>query len=95
MALFSGMIRTVKTQWVRIISIWVMTLVAAAVAAFTLQPSQAFAWFGAILAGSMALVSILHLVKAAVAGFVKELIYVAGGSYLILAIASIYLFWAR
>lgn len=71
-----------------------LSLVCAAVAAFTLEPSQAFAWFGAILAGSMALVSILHLVKAAVQGFVKELIYVAGGSYLILAIASVYLFLA-
>ena len=89
------MISNVKTQWARIISIWALTLIAAAIAAFTLEPSQAFAWFGAILAGSMALVSILHLVRAAVAGFVKELIYVAGGSYLILAVASIYLFAAR
>lgn len=72
-----------------------LSLVCAAVAAFTLEPGQAFAWFGAILAGSMALVSILHLVKAAVQGFVKELIYVAGGSYLILAIVSVYLFLAR
>ncbi|MFM6980479.1 MAG: hypothetical protein ACKOWE_03655 [Micrococcales bacterium] len=89
------MIRTAKTQWLRILSIWALSLVCAAIAAFTLEPAQAFAWFGAILAGSMALVSMFHLVKAAVDGFVKELIYVAGGSYLILAIASIYLFIAR
>lgn len=84
-----------KTQWARIIAIWAIALISAAVAAFTLEPAAAFAWFGAILAGSMALVSIFHLVKAAIDGFVKELIYVAGGSYLILAVASIYLFIAR
>lgn len=84
-----------KTQWLRIGSIWALSLVSAAVAALTLEPAKAFAWYGAILAGSMALVSIFHLVKAAVDGFVKELIYVAGGSYLILTVASIYLFFAR
>lgn len=89
------MIRNVKTQWARIVSIWALSLTSATIAALTLEPSKAFAWFGAILAGSMALVSIFHLVKAAVAGFVKELVYAAGGSYLILALASIYLFIAR
>jgi hypothetical protein len=31
-------------------------------------------------------------VRAAKEGFVRELIYVGGGSYLILALASVYLF---
>jgi hypothetical protein len=37
-------------------------------------------------------VSLIHLIKARPAGFVQELIYVGGGSYLILALASVYLF---
>jgi hypothetical protein len=51
-----------------------------------------FAWFGAILAGSVATVSLVHLIKASPTGFVRELVYVGGGSYLILALTSIYLF---
>jgi hypothetical protein len=41
---------------------------------------------------SIASVSIAHLVKAAPAGFVRELIYAGGGSYLILALASLFVF---
>ena len=40
-------------------------------------------------------VSLIHLVKASASGIVKELVYVAGGSYLILAVASTYLFFFR
>ncbi|MEY3846843.1 MAG: hypothetical protein RJA66_1110 [Actinomycetota bacterium] len=57
-----------------------------------LESEQAFVWFGAILAGSIASVSIAHLIKAAPAGFVRELIYAGGGSYLILALASLFVF---
>lgn len=53
---------------------------------------QAFQWFGAVLAGSVAAVALVHLVKARPQGIVRELVYVGGGTYLILAIASIYLF---
>jgi hypothetical protein len=47
------------------------------------------------LAGSIATVSLIHLVKASATGIVQELIYVAGGSYLILTLASAYLFLVR
>lgn len=63
------------------------------VAIQNLESEQAFVWFGAILAGSIASVSIAHLVRAAPQGFVRELIYAGGGSYLILAVASIFVFW--
>jgi hypothetical protein len=51
--------------------------------------------FGAILAGSIALVSMIHLFLAGYEGFVKKLVYVAGGSYLMLAIASLYVIFQR
>lgn len=89
------MIGNVKTPWTRISLIWLATGLSALWAVFYLDQESAFAWFGAELAGSMALVSIFHLIKASPQGFVRELIYVAGGSYLILALTSIYLLLAR
>jgi len=83
----------VKNRWVLIITLWVLVVVCA-VTAMVSAPDREHAamWFGAILAGSVAGVSLVHLFRAAKEGFVRELIYVGGGSYLILAIASVYLF---
>ena len=82
-----------RNSWLRVIAIWVVVTALAFVTTQNLESEQAFIWFGAILAGSMASVSIAHLIKAAPQGFVKELIYAGGGSYLILAIASVFVFW--
>jgi len=81
----------VKRAWAQIISIW--TFVAALTLLVTVgaEPSQALAWYGAILAGSIATVCLIHLIKASATGIVTELIYVAGGSYLMLGLASLYL----
>ena len=79
-------------RWATIYSLWAATIVAAIVTISLVQGEAAFAWFGAIVAGSVATVSLIHLIKAAPSGFVRELIYVGGGSYLILALFSIYLF---
>ena len=73
-------------------AIWVVVALLALAAIQSLDYEQAFVWFGAILAGSIASASIAHLVKAAPAGFVRELIYAGGGSYLILALASLFVF---
>jgi hypothetical protein len=51
-------------------------------------------WFGTILASSVALVSLYHLFRAKPEGIVRKLVYVGGGSYLILAIATAYVFLA-
>jgi hypothetical protein len=82
----------VSKSWIRVVVIWMVVLGLALAALQNLHSEQAFIWFGAILAGSIASVSIAHLVKAAPAGFVRELIYVGGGSYLILALASLFVF---
>ncbi|MEN9752982.1 MAG: hypothetical protein RL670_673 [Actinomycetota bacterium] len=77
---------------IRVVVIWVAVTIFALAAMLNLPSEQAFVWFGAILAGSIASVSIAHLIKAAPAGFVRELVYAGGGSYLILAIASLFVF---
>ncbi len=85
-----------KSGWIEIISIWALVALATLVATFTVPHSQVLASFGAILASATALVSMIHLFLEGHHGFVKKLVYVAGGSYLMLAIASIYvLFFQR
>lgn len=81
-----------NARWLLVGLLWVSTLALALVTIAFIPHEHALEWFGAILAGSVAAVSLVHLIKASPAGFVEELIYVGGGSYLILAIASIYLF---
>jgi len=79
-------------RWFPIWALWGATAILAVVTVTVAPAEHAFAWFGAILTGSVATVSLIHLIKASPAGFVRELIYVGGGSYLILAVASVYLF---
>jgi hypothetical protein len=81
-------------NWGQIISIWVIVAVLAIWAINTQSAGTAPAWFGTILAGSVALVSLYHLFRAQPEGIVRKLVYVGGGSYLILAIATAYFFLA-
>lgn len=83
-----------KSKWTQIVIIWVLVavLTTALVASSPNQGHQVEASFGAILAGSIATVSLLQLFKDNAEGFVRKLVYVGGGSYLILAIATAYLF---
>lgn len=82
----------VNKRWGSIIAIWAIVAILATVAATSLSFDHAITWFGAILAGSTATVSLIHLFRAKPEGIVREVIYVGGGSYLILAVASVYLF---
>ena len=56
------------------------------------QGQQVEASFGAILAGSIATVSLLQLFKDIPDGSVCKLVYVGGGSSLILAVATAFVF---
>jgi hypothetical protein len=85
----------VKRAWIQISAIWFFVTVATVWVTAAAAQEAALAWYGAILASSIAAVSLIHLVKASASGIVRELIYVAGGSYVILAIASSYLFISR
>ncbi len=84
-----------KSGWIEIISIWVLVACATLVVSFNTQGEAALASFGAILAGSIALVSMIHLFLTGYVGFVKKLVYVAGGSYLMLAIASVFVLFVQ
>jgi hypothetical protein len=83
----------VKNHWVEIIAIWALV----AVSSWVLMVRSPAPWhtpeiaFGTILAGAVALVSLIQLFRAQPQGFVKRLVYVAGGSYLILAIDTLVL----
>lgn len=83
-----------KAKWTQIIAIWALVAIVTItlVVSSPAQGQQVEAAFGAILAGSIATVSLLQLFKNNAEGFVRKLIYVGGGSYLILAIATAYLF---
>ncbi len=74
-----------------IVAIWVAVIVCAFLAVELQPKEEALASFGAILAASVATVSVVHLIRASSQGFVRELIYVSGGSYLFLALLSGYL----
>ncbi|MCX8529967.1 MAG: hypothetical protein ORN27_07885 [Rhodoluna sp.] len=84
-----------KSGWIEIISIWVLVAVATLIVTINVRGEVALASFGAILAGSIALVSMIHLFLTGYVGFVKKLVYVAGGSYLMLAIASLYVLFIQ
>jgi hypothetical protein len=81
-------------HWGQIISIWLIVAALAVWAILSQSQSTAAAWFGTILAGSVALVSLYHLFRAQPEGIVRKLVYVGGGSYLILAVATAYVFLA-
>lgn len=83
-----------KNQWFEIIAIWAAVAALTVVMVLTTEINQHVeVAFGAILAGSVALVSMIQLFRAQANGFVRRLVYVGGGSYLILAIATAYVFW--
>ena len=84
-----------KRAWSQIIAIWVAVAATTVLVTAAAPGESALTWYGAILAGSIATVSMIHLVKASATGIVTELIYVAGGSYVILSLASGYLFLFR
>lgn len=84
-----------KRAWSQIIAIWVAVSATTVLVTAAAPAESALAWYGAILAGSIATVSMIHLIKASATGIVTELIYVAGGSYVILSLASGYLFLFR
>ena len=83
----------VKSHWVEIIAIWVMVAISPIILSAVL-PDGAYQpefVFGVVLAGATALVSLIQLFRAEPQGFVKRLVYVSGGSYLILAVATLIL----
>ena len=80
-----------KNAWVPIVSVWLLVALGAVVVILTMEQDEAIRSFGVLAAGALALVSLVHLVSSHTKGIVERLIYVAGGTYAILALAGIYI----
>ena len=80
-----------KNHWVEIIAIWALVALGATLVSigWPIKVNEPEIAFGTIIAGAVALVSLIQLFRAQPSGFVKRLVYVSGGSYLILAVATL------
>lgn len=80
-----------KNHWVEIIAIWALVALGATLVSigWPIKVAEPEIAFGTIIAGAVALVSLIQLFRAQPSGFVKRLVYVSGGSYLILAVATL------
>ncbi|MEY4450130.1 MAG: hypothetical protein RLZZ304_505 [Actinomycetota bacterium] len=89
--------RTVKNHWVEIVAIWVLVALAAVSVSvgWPISIADPELAFGTIIAAAVALVSLIQLFRAQPNGFVARLVYVSGGSYLILALATLVDWLAR
>ena len=83
-----------KQNWLEIILIWLTVAVLTVVLVIQVPRSEILAPFAVILAGSLAFVSLIQLFRAEPKGFVRRLVYVGGGSYLILTLATAFV-WLR
>lgn len=80
-----------KENWLEIMLIWLLVAIATVAITVSFSKEHILGPFAAVLAGSLALVSLIQLFRAEPKGFVRRLIYVSGGSYLILTLATGYL----
>lgn len=72
----------------QISAVWLSVLVMASYSAVALSQQQALLVFSMLAAGSVAVVSLEHLIRSSVAQTVRQMVYVASGSFLILAVAT-------
>lgn len=77
-------------HWAPIISIWVLVSFLAVFATVTIPAADRFPIFGMLAAGSLALVSLQHLVAARPSETVRQMVYVATGSLGIIVIATVF-----
>lgn len=77
-----------KQNWLEILMIWGLVLVTTFALVMRLSKHELLGPFAVVLAGALALVSLIQLFRSEPAGFVRRLAYVGGGSYLILVAAT-------
>ena len=80
-----------RKDWIAIVLVWVMVALGAALAMLYLNQDDAIRSFGVLAAGSIALVSLVHLFSSHSQGIVWRLVYAAGGSWAILGLAGLYI----
>jgi hypothetical protein len=79
----------VSKQWFQIIAIWVVVCIAGIGALLILEGDAIYTAFATLAAGSIALVSIEHLISAKAKDTVRQQVYVAAGSFAILGLLTI------
>lgn len=82
--------RPVIRHWAPIVSVWLLVAAAAIFATLTIPAIDRFPIFGMLAAGSLALVSLQHLVVARPSETVRQMVYVATGSLGIIVIATVF-----
>jgi hypothetical protein len=80
-----------RKDWLSIASVWLLVAVGAVLVILNLEQGEAIRSFGVLAAGSIALVSLVHLFSSHSEGIVRRLIFSAGGAYAILAVAGLYI----
>jgi len=80
-----------RKDWIAIVLVWVMVALGAVLAMLYLNQEDAIRSFGVLAAGSIALVSLVHLFSSHSQGIVWRLVYAAGGSWAILGLAGLYI----
>jgi len=80
-----------RKEWLSIASVWLLVAVGALYVIMNLEQGDAIRSFGVLAAGSLALVSLVHLFSSHSEGIVRRLIFSAGGAYAILAVAGLYI----
>jgi len=80
-----------RKEWLSIASVWLLVAIGAILVIFNLEQGEAIRSFGVLAAGSLALVSLVHLFSSHSEGIVRRLIFAAGGAYAILAVAGLYI----
>jgi hypothetical protein len=80
-----------RKEWLSIASVWLLVAVGALYVTMNLEQGDAIRSFGVLAAGSLALVSLVHLFSSHSEGIVRRLIFAAGGAYAILAVAGLYI----
>lgn len=78
-------------DWIAIVAVWALVALGAILVILNFNQGDAIRSFGVLAAGSLALVALVHLFSSHTQGIVWRLIYVAGGSYAILALAGLYI----
>ena len=80
-----------RKEWLSIASVWLLVAVGVLYVIMNLEQGDAIRSFGVLAAGSLALVSLVHLFSSHSEGIVQRLIFAAGGAYAILAVAGLYI----
>jgi hypothetical protein len=80
----------VSKQWFQIILSWAVVLTLGIGSLLVLDGDAVYTAFATLAAGSIALVSIEHLISAKAKDTVRQQVYVAAGSFAILSILTLF-----